>query len=101
MIFIVGNIVLALIGFIRSISLKNTSNFYGILVGVASLVITTLIMLLAYSYAYAVLAGGVFICIGCFMTVMDLIRYHNELSTRKPPYLKKRGGDVIADSYNM
>ena len=101
MLFIIGNIIIALIGFIRSISFKNTSRFYGILGGIGALAITAVLQITGARNPIAMMVGGIALTIGGFLTVFDLIRYHNELSTRKPPHLKDRGGDEIADTYNM
>ena len=97
----VGNLGLATIGFIRGGRLKNSSKFYGILGGMLSLVFILAAQLIAPSNKYLCIASGILLSLGCFLTIMDLIRYHNELSMRKPPHLKRRGGDEIADTVNM
>jgi hypothetical protein len=97
----VGNLGLAVIGFIRGGRLKNSSKFYGILGGMLSLVFVLAAQFIAPSNKYLCIASGILLCLGCFLTIMDLIRYHNELSMRQPPHLKRRGGDEIADTVNM
>ncbi len=96
-----GNLGLAVIGFIRGGRLKNSSKFYGILGGMLSLVFVLAAQFIAPSNKYLCIASGILLCLGCFLTIMDLIRYHNELSMRQPPHLKRRGGDEIADTVNM
>ena len=44
--------------------------------------------------------SSVLLCAGGFLTIFDLVLYHNELSTRKPAHLKRRGGDAIAEDIN-
>jgi len=96
-----GNLVLAVVGFIRGGRLKNSSKYYGILVGMISLVIVLAGQFIAPQNKYLCIACGMALTLGCFFTIMDLIKYHNELSMRQPPHLRRRGGDEIADTYNM
>ncbi|MBO4776722.1 MAG: hypothetical protein J5515_08900 [Lachnospiraceae bacterium] len=97
----VGNLGLAAIGFIRGGRLKNSSKYYGIMGGMLSLIFILATQLIAPSNIYLCMASGILLTAGCFMTIMDLIMYHNELTMRKPPHLKRRGGDEIADTLNM
>ena len=96
-----GNLILAIVGFIRGGRLKNSSKYYGILAGMVSLVFVLATQFIAPLNVYVCMASGAVLTLGCFFTIMDLIKYHNELSMRQPPHLRRRGGDEIADTVNM
>ncbi|MBO4310701.1 MAG: hypothetical protein J5856_06515, partial [Lachnospiraceae bacterium] len=96
-----GNAVLAVMGFIRGGKIVNSAKYYGIFAGMISLVIVAGILLAAPQIAFLNMLAGACLIAGSFFTCMDLINYHNELTTRQPPHLKRRGGDEIADSYNL
>ena len=99
-ILIVGNMILAVIGFIRAGKLKNSAKFYGVLVG-AVLTVSVLGMELINSQsAILSIISSVLLCAGAFLTIFDLVRYHNELTMRQPAHLKRRGGDAIAEDIN-
>ena len=96
-----GNAVLAVMGFIRGGKIVNSAKYYGIFAGMISLVIVAGILLAAPQIAFLNMLAGACLIAGSFFTCMDLINYHNELTTRQPPHLKRRGGYEIADSYNL
>ena len=99
-VLIVGNLILAAIGFIRAGKLKNSAKFYGVLFG-AILTISVLgIELINSTSVLLSIISSVLLCAGAFLTIFDLVLYHNELSTRKPAHLKRRGGDEIAEDIN-
>ena len=99
-ILIIGNLILAAIGFIRGGKLKNSAKFYGVLFG-AILTISVLgIELINSTSVLLSIISSVLLCAGAFLTIFDLVLYHNELTTRKPAHLKRRGGDAIAEDIN-
>ena len=99
-ILIVGNLILAVIGFIRAGKLKNSAKYYGVLLGGILMVIVLGIELINAQSAILSIISSVLLCAGGFLTIFDLVLYHNELSTRKPAHLKRRGGDAIAEDIN-
>ena len=99
-ILIAGNLILAAIGFIRAGKLKNSEKYYGVLVGGILMVTVLGIQLISSQSVLFSIISSVLLCAGAFFTIFDLVLYHNELTTRKPEHLKRRGGDAIAEDIN-
>ena len=97
---IVGNLVLAVIGFIRAGKLKNSAKYYGVLFGGILTISVLGIELINANSVILSIISCVLLCAGAFLTIFDLVLYHNELTTRKPAHLKRRGGDAIAYDIN-
>jgi hypothetical protein len=97
---IVGNLILAVIGYIRAGKLKNSSNYYGALLGGILTISVLGIQLINAQSVILSLISSVLLCAGAFLTIFDLVLYHNDLATRKPAHLKRRGGDAIAEDIN-
>ena len=103
-VLIIGNFILAIIGFIRSGKLKNSAKYYGTLIGMVLMAAVLGIELITADSVILSIISGILLCAGAFLTIFDLVLYHNELTTRKPAHLKRRGGDAIAediDNFNM
>ena len=97
---IVGNLILAVIGYIRAGKLKNSSNYYGALLGGILTISVLGIQLINAQSVILSLISSILLCAGAFLTIFDLVLYHNDLATRKPAHLKRRGGDAIAEDIN-
>jgi len=96
-----ASLITAGVGFFKVTSIKRTSNYYGIIVGMIAVAVALIFQISFPSALITSLLSGMFLCIGCFLTIFDLIKYHNELSTRKPPHFDKRGGEEIADDLDL
>ena len=99
--FILGNLALAIIGFIRAGKIKNSSKYYGTIIGMVLMAVVLGVELINAQNSILSILCSVLLTAGAFLTIFDLIRYHNELTTRKPSHLSKRGGDVIANNLDM
>ncbi|MBR5067699.1 MAG: hypothetical protein IKX08_08620, partial [Lachnospiraceae bacterium] len=99
-VLIIGNLILAVIGFIRAGKLKNSAKYYGVLLGGVLMVIVLGIELINAQSVILSIISSILLCAGGFLAIFDLVLYHNELSTRKPAHLKRRGGDAIAEDIN-
>ena len=100
------NSIIALVCLIRTFNLSNTRKYYGVIAGILSQLFVMITMILSVPRASGPLlileiVDGILISIGCFIMFLDLVRYHNEIVLREPPHLKKRGGDEIANLYDV
>ena len=93
-------VLLAVIGFIRAGKLKNSAKYYGVLFGGILTISVLGIELINANSVILSIISCVLLCAGAFLTIFDLVLYHNELTTRKPAHLKRRGGDAIAYDIN-
>lgn len=102
----VFNVLISFIGFYKTFGLNNTRKYFGIIFGIVSQLVVFTTMFLSVTKPSGPLPiiqiiDGILISIGCFMMFIDLVRYHNEIVLRLPPHLNKRGGDEIANLYNV
>ena len=99
------NITLALIGFFKASKLKNVKKYFGIIVALITEVIVLITMSISLlglnMVGYIGLIDGILVSLGGFFMILDLVKYHNELVMRKPAHLKERGGDEIANRFNV
>lgn len=100
-VLVAGNIILAVIGMIRASKLKTSSKYYGALFGMILMAAVLAMVMIAPQSVIMSIVCCILLAAGAFMTVFDLIKYHNELTMRQPSHLKRRGGDVIADDINL
>ncbi len=99
------NIVLAFLCLVRTFRLSNTRKYFGIIITLLTQVFVFVNMLIPLFTLKAPsvtieMIDGVVVTLGCFILFIDLVKYHNELVLRKPPHLKKRGGDEVANIFN-
>ncbi len=100
------NILLASVGFYKTFSIKNSRKYFGVVVGIVTQIVVCISMMLSVTRTngplfFIEILDGIIVSAGCFMMFLDLVRYHNEIVLRQPSHLNKRGGDEIADIYNV